>query len=628
MATTSNAIAASNLKAIEILKDTLADVLKLSADKQPSRTELLTRLARDLLPKATGTAVSKKSGLPLMIAAAEALKVPKPKRNLAYGTAGFRMDASLLDSTCLRMGMLAVLRSLRVAAPVGIMVTASHNGPKDNGLKVADADGGMMVASWEKHATALANAEDDKVAEVLESIAKETGIQTALYSCSQLEATVFLGRDTRDSSPALSNLVKLGVESLGGKVIDIGIVSTPQLHHVVYSYNRGEAKWASVAGYSDKVESAFRRLLATAPAGTPRSKTCPPLLIDCANGVGSHAIQTLAGNLRDVQPIELRNVAGSGPLNSGCGAEHVQKKRLPPKSGVSPMTDQGVRIASFDGDADRVVFLYFDEAGRFQLLDGDKIAVLTADFLNANLKAAGLDQKVSLGIVQTAYANGAAHAAVLAKGIKCPYAKTGVKYCHHKALDFQIGIYYEANGHGTAMFKDEVVELFEAEQVALSGAAAASLPDTAAKLVAIERLLASAQLYNQAVGDAICDALFVEAVLYINGQSIMDWAKIYTDLPSRQTKVRVKDRKVVVPMADETAVVRPAALRDAIAAAASKMPSGRAFARPSGTEDVVRVYAEADTEANADKLAFEVAMAIFTHAGGLPDHKPEMGKWA
>jgi phosphomannomutase len=26
---------------------------------------------------------------------------------------------------------------------------------------------------------------------------------------------------------------------------------------------------------------------------------------------------------------------------------------------------------------------------------------------------------------------------------------TGVKYLHHKALDYDIGVYFEANGHGT-----------------------------------------------------------------------------------------------------------------------------------------------------------------------------------
>jgi len=27
--------------------------------------------------------------------------------------------------------------------------------------------------------------------------------------------------------------------------------------------------------------------------------------------------------------------------------------------------------------------------------------------------------------------------------------KTGVKHLHHKALDYDIGVYFEANGHGT-----------------------------------------------------------------------------------------------------------------------------------------------------------------------------------
>lgn len=39
-------------------------------------------------------------------------------------------------------------------------------------------------------------------------------------------------------------------------------------------------------------------------------------------------------------------------------------------------------------------------------------------------------------------------------------------------------------------------------------------------------------------------------------------------------------------------------------------PAGRSFVRPSGTEDVVRVYAEADTQENADKLADQVAQCV------------------
>ena len=38
---------------------------------------------------------------------------------------------------------------------------------------------------------------------------------------------------------------------------------------------------------------------------------------------------------------------------------------------------------------------------------------------------------------------------------------------------------------------------------------------------------------------------------------------------------------------------------------------------PSGTEDVVRVYAEADSQVNADKLAHEVGMKVYEMANGV-----------
>lgn len=40
------------------------------------------------------------------------------------------------------------------------------------------------------------------------------------------------------------------------------------------------------------------------------------------------------------------------------------------------------------------------------MLDGDKIATLVAAFIVDLVKAAGLDEVIRVGIVQTAYANG------------------------------------------------------------------------------------------------------------------------------------------------------------------------------------------------------------------------------
>lgn len=77
-----------------------------------------------------------------------------------YGTAGFRSEGSILASTVFRAGILAALRSLKTGSTVGLMITASHNPVSDNGVKIADPDGGMMIQQWESFADALANAPD------------------------------------------------------------------------------------------------------------------------------------------------------------------------------------------------------------------------------------------------------------------------------------------------------------------------------------------------------------------------------------------------------------------------------------------------------------------------------------
>ena len=54
------------------------------------------------------------------------------------------------------------------------------------------------------------------------------------------------------------------------------------------------------------------------------------------------------------------------------------------------------------------------------------------------------------------------------------------------------------------------------------------------------------------------------------------------------------------------------------------VPQGRCFVRPSGTEDVVRVYAEAATQADADALALKTAQAVHELAGGVGEKPTAM----
>ena len=65
-------------------------------------------------------------------------------------------------------------------------------------------------------------------------------------------------------------------------------------------------------------------------------------------------------------------------------------------------------------------------------------------------------------------------------------------------------------------------------------------------------------------------------------------------------------------------------LKEAIANIVATYASNnaRVTVRPSGTSDVVRVYAEAKTQEQADALALEVYQAVHDHAGGTND-RPE-----
>ena len=157
--------------------------------------------------------------------------------------------------------MLATLRSLKTGVPVGIMVTASHNGPSDNGLKLTDCDGGMLTASWEGYATDLANAEEDQVYDILmDIIAKEKMPYMFRFFPRERNAKIYLGMDTRSHSPRLAECCKVGAQTIGAIVEHIGVVTTPQLHHCVYNNNRAD-KWQGLTGYYEKVEFYFKGLL-------------------------------------------------------------------------------------------------------------------------------------------------------------------------------------------------------------------------------------------------------------------------------------------------------------------------------------------------------------------------------
>jgi phosphoacetylglucosamine mutase len=235
-----------------------------------------------------------------------------------------------------------------------------------------------------------------------------------------------------------------------------------------------------------------------------------------------------------------------GDRRRQCGADHVKTTQSPP---VGLPLAVGARYATVDGDGDRLLYFYLRTGacgasasssaaaaltfkngpwrpsdGSFGMLDGDRIATLAAQLLQTLARAAGL--ALTVGVVQTAYANGNATAYVAERlGVTAVCAKTGVKHVHHAAQAFDVGVYFEANGHGTVLFS-------EAARARI--AAAAPTSPAAAQLAQLILLI------NQTVGDALSDLLLVEAALVLLGLDMPAWEAQYADLPSRLSKVAVR----------------------------------------------------------------------------------------
>ncbi|NWS70071.1 AGM1 mutase, partial [Crotophaga sulcirostris] len=521
---------------------------------------------------------------------------PKPAGlTLQYGTAGFRTKAEQLDHVMFRMGLLAVLRSRAMVSTIGVMVTASHNPEEDNGVKLIDPLGEMLHPSWEEYATQLANAEEEELQKIISEICQKAAVNQ------HKDASVFIGRDTRPSSEKLSQSVIDGILVLGGQYHDYGLVTTPQLHYMVCCQNtQGQYGKATLEGYYEKLSKAFTELVKQS-SGSGESQR--HLKIDCANGIGALKLLEMEPYFPKEMLIHLYNDGTKEKLNHLCGADFVKVHQKPP-AGLDMKPNE--RCCSFDGDADRIVYYYKDPTGHFHLIDGDKIATLISIFLKELLAKIG--QTLQMAVVQTAYANGSS-THYLEETLKVPVhcVKTGVKHLHHKAQEFDVGVYFEANGHGTVLFS-------KAAETKIRQLAKEEKEDE--KREAAKVLENMIDLINQTVGDAISDMLVIEAILALKGLTVQQWDALYTDLPNRLLKVQVADRRAIDTTDAERRAVTPPGLQEKIDVLVKKYKLSRAFVRPSGTEDVVRIYAEADTQENADALAHEVSLAVYHLAGG------------
>ena len=533
----------------------------------------------------------------------------------AYGTAGFRTTATALRSTCFRAGAFAAARAMAHGGKTtGMVVTASHNPASDNGVKLVEPSGGTLPMALESVAEMLANAEDGdaetQVRALREAMATAAPADAASANAS---ARVFVARDTRESGRALADATLAGVRAMGVEAVDRGIATTPQLHYYVYCANVGADD--SERAYYDRLSAGYAALTERDEDEDEDDDHGATVVIDCADGVGGVKLSSLG---EAVAPyglaFDLRN-RGDEPtssLNDGVGSDFVQKGKTIPTRGGFENLPAGTRCVSIDGDADRLVYFQTTAAGGVDLVDGDQLAVLIACWMNARVKeAAPYLNDITVGVVQTAYANGASTEFLTRElGAAPACVPTGVKHLHHRAEEFDIGVYFESNGHGTALFSPSASKAIE--DATVEALVARDMPAVKALLA----LTNAQRVINPSVGDAMSGILLVEAILRRTVKAPR-LGSFYKDLPSRQTKVVVADRTKIRTFDAERRVAEPEGLQDAIDAIvrASNDARCRAFVRPSGTEDCVRVYVEASEETRVEETTRAIVRAVEAHCG-------------
>ncbi|MCI1987088.1 MAG: phosphoglucosamine mutase [Lactobacillus sp.] len=404
---------------------------------------------------------------------------------------------------------------------------------------------------------------------------------------------VLVARDTRASGEMLASALTAGLLSVGIEVLSLGVITTPAVAYLIKvqeaaagiqisaSHNPAAdngIKFFGPDGFklSDETEEEIEALLDAAEDTLPRP---------AAEGLGSvteypegalkytqFLEQTLSEDLTGIHvALDAANGATSGLVSrlfADLDTEFDTMATSPdgininkgvgsthPEALAQFVVDKGAQVGlAFDGDGDRCIAV--DEQGH--VVDGDKIMFILGHYMQSQ----GRLKKDT--VVTTVMSNLGMYKALEAAGMKSVQTAVGDRHVSEEMRANGYNIGGEQSGH-----------------VILSD-------------------------YHN-TGDGMLTGIHLLNVMKQTGKPLSELAAPVTTYPQKLVNVKVKDK-------DNWQ--QSAAIKEAIDAVEAQMAGdGRVLVRPSGTEPLLRVMAEARTQDLVDQYVDSIVAVVQEEMG-------------
>lgn len=409
---------------------------------------------------------------------------------------------------------------------------------------------------------------------------------------------VLIGRDPRVSGPMLEGALVSGLLSMGAEVMRLGVITTPGVAYLTKalgadagvmisaSHNPVEdngIKFFGSDGFKllDQQEAEIERLLINKDAledDLPRPTAGEIGTVNdyfeggqkylrflkqtiSVDFSGMHialdcahgAAAPLANHLfADLEADEISSI-GSSPNGTNINDGCGSTH---PEGLAELVKEKNADIGlAFDGDADRLIAV--DEKG--QIVDGDQIMYICAKYMNST------DRLHDHTVVTTVMSNLGFFKALEQEGIRSKKTKVGDRYVMEemRANGYTLG--GEQSGH--IIFLDHTT-----------------------------------------TGDGLLTAMQLVQIVKASGKPLSELAAEMTHYPQKLVNVKVSDKH---------ALNGNEVIRQSIETVEEEMNGeGRVLVRPSGTEPLVRVMAEAPDEATCDKYVEQIVGVVKEELGG------------